>query len=47
MLPNKPESYWVKNEDGMYHVEYKEVDISKLAEECNKKKHLKISASGK
>jgi len=32
VLPNKPESYWVKNEDGMYHVEYKEVDISKLAE---------------
>lgn len=30
VLPNKPESYWVKNKDNSFHLEYKKVDISKL-----------------
>ncbi len=43
VLPNKPESYLVKDDQDMVHVEYKEVNTSKLIKEDDKKKHLKIT----
>jgi len=36
VLPNKPESYWVKNDKDMIHLEYRKVDISKLTGTYNK-----------
>ena len=47
ILPEKPESYMVKDKNGMFHVEYKKVDISKLTGKDIYKNHLKITASGK
>jgi len=46
ILPNKPESYSIKDEKGMIHSEYEEVDISKLTGEDNEKKHLEVTAEG-